>query len=314
MFELCERRVPNVSALQATRATPDPLGTASEPLTAFWDRLTRTNAVRASKWIFQYSAKRPQPLRPLAKPLHPVTRTPSQHKHGLAQRQHPSGHRRRPRLGPRDSRGQPHLRRRHELCEGGQGQPSPASCAAAAVKASSSRARTRTSAATATRPCGATGLRLLLQVVQGLQELLHVSTFHQKLDAKCDRCRERGRTCSSRSARPPARPGPSSRSSQPVSRRDGGVVISGFGAASASESSSDDEEDDRMSANFGSTLQGTSASSRGRVFRASRVVAEPPAEESPRACFSSWRTSTRASWRSRAARRWWSRSRNASPS
>ena len=39
LFELCTRRVPNVSALHAASATPRPLGPAREPPTAVWDRL-----------------------------------------------------------------------------------------------------------------------------------------------------------------------------------------------------------------------------------------------------------------------------------
>ena len=96
---------------------------------------------------------------------------------------------------------------------------------------------------------------------KGCKNFLHVGTFSQKLDAaKCDRCRERGRTSyllKKRTASGTTK-APSSRSSSRPVKVDATAASSLVAlarTAPASESSSDDDDDDRMSANFGSTLQ-----------------------------------------------------------
>ena len=97
---------------------------------------------------------------------------------------------------------------------------------------------------------------------KGCKNFLHVGTFSQKLDAaKCDRCRERGRTSyllKKRTASGTTK-APSQRSSSRPVKVDAtaasSLVALARTAAPASESSSDDDDDDRMTANFGSTLQ-----------------------------------------------------------
>ena len=123
---------------------------------------------------------------------------------------------------------------------------------------------------------------------KGCKNFLHVGTFSQKLDAaKCDRCRERGRTSyllKKRTASGTTK-APSSRSSSRPVKVDATAASSLVAlarTAPASESSSDDDDDDRMSANFGSTLQEYQrkrSRSESLGSEAESSSPEPPAEE-----------------------------------
>ena len=93
---------------------------------------------------------------------------------------------------------------------------------------------------------------------KGCKNFLQVRSFSQKLDAaKCDRCRERGRTSyllKKRTASGTTKV--SARNTRPV-KVDVGAASSLVALANAQSTSrpTSDDEDDRMSADFGSTLQ-----------------------------------------------------------
>ena len=93
---------------------------------------------------------------------------------------------------------------------------------------------------------------------KGCKNFLQVGSFSQKLDAaKCDRCRERGRTSYLLKKRTTSGTTKvSARKTRPV-EVDVGAASSLVALANAQSTSrpTSDDEDDRMSADFGSTLQ-----------------------------------------------------------